>query len=541
MEELEAGQKPDLAQRLAACSEDTDADLDWIDELPGEDIVRAMLSASEMDPSFKLEMHVSNPLARRLLTVFSQARQVLTGAEFDAAWERLSFSMDVSVWGGDPFLPVLLPNGTLLVRNHHRVIGIADTPSAVIYGSRARLKRDVGQVLKQARKRDPAGSFLIHRRENGAVVRTRRLPRKLSETGQSILFVNHEIALKRMKALTANLLEPVMSSSRAGRAVLRFFGDHVFVYATHRFDDALDVLLEEFAEAYLTSEDENEPIQAQITPEATRLLETVSSRVRPMLENEENLGVEKQDVMFHHLNKSITEPSWGSYTGRKVADMMRLPAFFAASADRPSGYNDSYTSDAFDLLKSRVWQLSQRYGLQAAVLFIPLNALARSYNDLGDVSAERVERALAPLLAALGTKALYAPANALLEVQHQSLRAFEAAGELGKLKNRACAAVETALAAAGEGLAEDEVEDAARDAIGYGEDYELAVILLPKKKSSKVDLPAWDQEVRLLSGRIEGAVSLHFPRFGLLQSYDRGDDDSGNAFHFTVEAADGVS
>jgi len=51
-------------------------------------------------------------------------------------------------------------------------------------------------------------------------------------------------------------------------------------------------------------------------------------------------GFEKRDVMFHHLNKSITEPSWGSYTGRKVADMMRLPAFFAASADRPSGYND---------------------------------------------------------------------------------------------------------------------------------------------------------------------------------------------------------
>jgi len=66
-----------------------------------------------------------------------------------------------------------------------------------------------------------------------------------------------------------------------------------------------------------------------------------------------------------------------------------------------------------------------------------------------------------------------------------------------------------------------------------------AVILLPKKKSSKVDLPAWDQEVRLLSGRIEGAVE---PALSPASVYcdspdDRGDDDSGNAFHFTVEAA----
>ncbi len=538
MEETETGQEPGLIERLLACADDSDVDLAWLDDVPSEDVVRAILQAAEEDHSFKIDVHVSNALAPRLVSIFSEARPVLTGAEFDAAWDRIAFSMDVTVWGGDPFRPTLLPNGALLIRNHHRVLGISDTPAAMIHADRGRLRREAGRVLKQARKGEPSNAFLIHRGDSGELVRTRKLPRRLSETGQTILFVNDAISLKRMTALHADVLSPVMNSSRGGHAVLRFFGDHVFVYPIFRFEDSFDILIEEFAEAYLDENSEDDSVSVAITPELSRLQEYVSSRARSLLENEDKFGLQKKDVMLYHVHQSITAPRWGSYTGRKVNDMLRLPAVFAASPDRPPGYGEHYTSESFDQQKGDVWQLSQKYGFRAAVLFVPILALAGTHNRLEEVTAAEIEQSLAPLLTTLNVQALCAPANDLLKAPLQMISAFEATGGLGQLASRAHAAAQAALADAGEGLGEDDIKDVVRDAICHQDDYRIAIILLQKKSSTKVDLRIWDKEARLLSGRIDGSVILHVPRFGMLQSYDRGDDDSGNAVLLAVPASD---
>jgi hypothetical protein len=221
------------------------------DEVPG------LLAALTEDPfSALLEVPlVLHEATGAVKEVIDRLRPDPEQAEILA--RRLPISWGMSVWGGNPFDVRVLLNGVVLVRNHHRVLGPSFWQGETLEASPG-LIRDLTEdvaTLRSRNEEDAPCCFLLTRTEDGV--------RLLGEGEEVDLFApswGQTIAvcdlgyedLEDGSPLRSEALRRVGSAARSLIVFLRFFEDRVDLIPAERFDDDLDVFLEELAEGELS-------------------------------------------------------------------------------------------------------------------------------------------------------------------------------------------------------------------------------------------------------------------------------------------------
>ena len=116
----------EFLEALQAACESSDASLEFLDVLDGPTFLERLIQAEAADSDYKLTIPGFYPLANAVIQKFSEARLAVTGETFDAAWSVVAFNFDYGMLGGEVFQPAMFSNGAILIRNHHRVIGIDD-------------------------------------------------------------------------------------------------------------------------------------------------------------------------------------------------------------------------------------------------------------------------------------------------------------------------------------------------------------------------------------------------------------------------------
>jgi hypothetical protein len=530
----------EFLEALQAACETSDASLDFLDALDGPAFLDQLVQAAAADSDYTLTIPGLFPLAQAVIQKFSEARLTVTGETFDAAWAVVAFNFDYGVLGGELFQPAIFPNGAVLIRNHHRVIGIDDKPLAILKVHPRGLASDLRRLFRAADKRKITDAFFLHRIDKNHVVRQTRPPHRLSTCGQTLALIAHDLPIETCKALPATVLDSVRARSRTGHAVLRFFGDHVFVYPTYRFSDDLDVLLEEYAETYLPDEDSGRPLGVEISGSLRRLNAWFSERTLSYLRGQDFAFPDETDVMHFHVAQKTTAQTWSSYSGRKVADVTSLPRFFADCADRPVNYSDEYTEaySDFERLKTRFWDLSVRLKHDMFVVEVPLFNLAPNTVAASSIDAAEIIRQLSPLTP-------FARSLRILQVSQAGKTRLvrlpswlRTSGFADRFSAAASAAEADATAS---GLDDDARAEHIRDTLSHDDTLKLQLVFRKITFKQAIDFRTIHQGLIALSAGWPAGIVWHFPRFGLIQSYWQGELDSGNQDLFCLTGEPALS
>lgn len=165
---------------------------------------------------------------------------------------RFPLSWSMSVMGGEGFEPRPLLNGALLVRNMHRVLGPAMW-DGVILDMSPDLTETLHADLETLRGRNADGDsfcFLLKHDERGARLLGSEETVDVAAPGWGQLIavcaLQQEDLVEGSPLLTRELRR-IGRKARSMVVFLRFFGDRVDLIPASRYDDDLDVFLEELA------------------------------------------------------------------------------------------------------------------------------------------------------------------------------------------------------------------------------------------------------------------------------------------------------
>lgn len=524
-----------LGSLKEAC-DDSDASLDFLDGMEGSAFIEALIAArEEEEDEFPLKIPGTYPIAQALIQKFSQARATVTGETFDQAWALIDFNFDVSVWGGSVFEPVILGNGALLIRNHHRVLGVSDEPAAILKIRPHQLRADLERLFRRATKLEPYEALILHRNDDGSLVRLSRPPRKLSDVGQTLVFIGHEAPVTTCRSLTPNVLTRIQKQSRSGHVVLRVFGDHVFLYPLYRFSDDLDVLLEEYAEARFDDADVNEPISIEITSHIRTLQRRFGERTREYLSSSDFPFPDASDVMSFHVAQKTTAASWGSYAGRKASDASNLVEFFADQADRPVNYADSFCDPWSDSGRDRErwWSMSAKGRHDLFMIEAPFFAFAPSDQALASLTPASLKSrlaTLAPFVRSMkGVRQSDDEKNRIWSLP-DLLRKSGIVGDYSETTAR----VRRQAAEDMPEASPEEIDDHVAETLIHDPALRLVFVFSGLKNRKAIDFNRLHAALCHLSADLKAGIVWRFPRFGLVQSYADGDLNSGNQALFCL-------
>lgn len=166
--------------------------------------------------------------------------------------QRFRLTWAVSVMGGPGFEARPLLNGVLLVRNMHRVLG-PNLHEGVILEADPDLIETLAADLDTLRARNLAGDpscFLFTHDAQGARLIGSEEPVDLAAPGWGQLIAVCAFSgedLEGEAALQCEALREVAARARSGVVFLRFYGDRFDLIPASRYDDDLDIFLEELA------------------------------------------------------------------------------------------------------------------------------------------------------------------------------------------------------------------------------------------------------------------------------------------------------
>lgn len=455
--------------------------------------------------------------ANALLELFAQAQPEVTGKVMEEAVSALQISLDYGVWGSDTFMPKLLPNGAVVIRNHHRVIAIDESPSLRLQVCNTELRAELAKVLQGI---DPQASdeaaliefSIIHRQPDGSFVRTRTLPEQLSDWGQTLVFISHGMDLSDSDLLNDAGIDSVCEHSRTGTAIVRVFAGFALVYATYRADDDFDTIVEEYCEHGFY--DFDEPEQVDISQDLGRVKSSVMRRTEDRIENSD-LKRPKSGIMRHYFDEiMLSAHNWKSYASRKAQQVNCFTPFFHESPAQPVHY---YAA------RDPYWTLSEEFGHQLAVVSVPMEA----FSDIDDFEHNFAEVIESRLFDAVGF-----PSHQTL-LQTEEIDWWQGKDDVHSLDSEVAQTwikaradeMRQQLSETMAGDPDSDESEALREILVYG-DVQVRVALVFDDKPDYVQL---NELMKRISGQVDGGGNLSVPLVGFCQGYDCGGYDTGNA------------
>lgn len=455
--------------------------------------------------------------ANTLLQIFEEAQPEVTGKVMEEAVSALQISLDYGVWGSDSFMPKLLPNGAVVIRNHHRVIALDESPSLRLQVCNTELRAELAKVMQhidpQASDEEAMIEFsIIHRQPDGSFVRTRTLPEQLSDWGQTLVFISHGMDLSASDLLNDAGINSVCEHSRTGTAIVRVFADFALVYATYRADDDFDTIVEEYCEHAFY--DLDEPVEVNISQDLERVKSSVISRTEDRIENSDLKRPNSGIMRYYFDQMMLSAHNWQSYASRKAQQVNCFTPFFHESHDQPVHY---YAA------RDPYWTLSEEFGHKLAVVSVPMQA----FSDIDDFEHNFAEVIESRLFDAVGF-----PSHQTL-LQTEDIDWWQGKDHVHGLDSEVAQSWVKARADEmrqqfSETMADDpdsDESDALRDILVYG-DVQVRVALVFADKPDYVQL---NELMKRISGQVDGGGNLSVPLVGFCQGYDCGGYDTGNA------------
>lgn len=202
--------------------------------------------------------------------------------EAEALARRFPLTWAVSVMGGPGFEARPLLNGVILVRNMHRVLGPNLHEGVILEGDPDLLEAlaaDLETLRARNRDGDPSCFLFAHDAEGARLIGSEE-PVDLTAPGWGQLIAVcafTEEDLEGEAALQCEALREVAARARSWVVFLRFYGDRVDLIPASRYDDELDILLEEMA-AYDLGEALEEGAELQTPLEGEALIAGIIER-----------------------------------------------------------------------------------------------------------------------------------------------------------------------------------------------------------------------------------------------------------------------
>lgn len=295
-----------------------------------------------------------------ILKKINEARLILTGAEFEIILSTIEPDADIMVGGGSEWMPKILPNGSILIRNHHRVIALSESIAGVLDISNKKLYNDLKLIHKYAKENldveDITSFNFLHRFKNG-VAWTNKIPSKLSDFGQTIVFISQNFIelVKQSKLISLNniifnpLILNVANESRSGHCVLRVFKNKTFLYSTYRAADEYDTILENFS--YYLGDFPDEDIYVKSFSTKT---EFVRNYIQSTLKENSDFEIfhTKTLIKNHTLKLLIEDKFYNEFSNKKTWQVTSFVPFFAKDWDKPTIYYEENIP---------FWNISQKY------------------------------------------------------------------------------------------------------------------------------------------------------------------------------------
>lgn len=354
-------------------------DFDSIDSIK---LVKAIAGSKHLGKKFVLtNPHSDSERLNLLLDKYNEARPKVTGEIFDKAFNALKISFDYGVLGAEEFQVKAFVNGSILIRNHHRVIAIDKRPHSVVRVSSQKLRKELNTWVKSIPESDGGVDpfFMIHREEpkNGvysasSIVMTKSVPKELNEFGQTLVFFGKGIDTSGISCLSGADIPGCKENSRIGYVMLQVFRDFVFVYGMFRASDEYDVLLEEFSSAGFFEYDE--PVKVKF-PSHDDSLEYIGSMVLELAQNASVGYLDATDAMGYYIKSRLTDPyNRSSYAREKYKQICCItPRFHHHWATPVSFFNNG--NQYLDISK----ELDHK--------IVVLNLTRQSFNDLTQIGS----------------------------------------------------------------------------------------------------------------------------------------------------------
>jgi len=345
------GNEKEFAKALFAAKsiEEMDGYPDDLDGFDAVSLVKAVASIHKRKgEKFSTNPRTDSDRICALLEKFHEAQPKVTGEVYEQAFGAIDMSFDIGVMAGEVWQVKLFYNGGVLIRNHHRVIGINTRCHTVIRIDPAKFRRELeAWSVKLAKKKhgDVYPFFLLHRLEDenikyrhAKLVMTKQVPESLNTTGQSLVFFGEKCDPESIPSLADSGIKECMEKSRSGFAVVQIYGDLAFIYGTFRATDEWDVLLEEFASC--TFEEYDEPYEVRIT--AGRDYELLADRADELMSISGLSYLKSKGVTGFYLNQLVKAHDTQSYIGKKATDINNIDVRFGPRVNKPYFDKDDY-------------------------------------------------------------------------------------------------------------------------------------------------------------------------------------------------------
>ncbi len=463
-----------------------------------------------------------------------EVRLLIPGKDFDDFWDIFSASVDISVWGSDTWAPRILPNGAVLIRNHHRVIGIDEQTSGELQIDNITLQKEVSQletfVKTQMDLENLSFHFHIINRNEEGFNWTLNTPEKLSNYGQTLVFVSNTVLEEAKNSgkfddehfIFNETIETTANSSRSGHAVLRVFKTTTFIHGTYRAGDDYDSILENHS-YYLGESPDDDIFDEIISPDSTRINFKVSQDLKS--QDEPELFDKNIFKKSRTLKLLIEDKLYHNYSHTKTNQIMEFSALFGSQWDIPSSY---YINNI------PFFEYSEKYDHRVIVLescwsFLPDLSNAKSFiEDLLTNVTSIVDNSLVKAYLPLPKNAEY---NKEKDIFDYGTKEFE---------SRINQIIKSLNALFNDYTKEnpheeDEKETAEKDYLEYeGYEFEFSLIFITNETPNVVEAHKYGlNSSKYFNG---SSTNLIIPAYGFFQGYCDGELDTGNSSQFLTES-----
>ncbi|MDC0338383.1 hypothetical protein OAN33_02480 [Flavobacteriales bacterium] len=216
-----------------------DEDFDGLEKLNWEEInvaelVFNIISTKNEDTLGAQLSGVEGSIWFRLLQKIASINKIWAAAVIT----KLKPNLFYGIWGEDEWTPRVMWNGTVLIRNWHRVIGLHFEGIILL------TEDELANALNDFDKINSNHKWGITAKD-GQIINVQSSS-DINLLGNNIVGIDHVDGLVNSILLTHDLVEKALANSRDSIAI-RFFKKGIIVYSTRREDDELDFALEKLA------------------------------------------------------------------------------------------------------------------------------------------------------------------------------------------------------------------------------------------------------------------------------------------------------
>lgn len=475
---------------------DCDADW-WPEDLAAMDaiaLVEKIAERAEYD-SCTVNVAEGEEGVNVLWAKMSEAAHRVDHETLNTAMQAFELTADVVVVDGDGFAPRLMPNGSLAIRNFHRVLLISERTRQEVVVDSGALRRE---LVELARTGDNAKAVsVVHRGLGGEVHVGRAVPVTLSTVGHSLIFVHASADLAKAPTLVKSGLKEI-----GGWVMIRVFGDRCYFHALDRGSDDLDTLVREYGAWGPAGEAaDRDAREFDLVVGDVAMREWFRSRSREIFESY-GLELFPEDSPMHSPILTMIN----AYADEKRSQLT-FPPFFGPDSDKPVFH--------VERTNFRYWDISVAYQHRIAVVEFSVGGSEQMILASRTLASE-IDHLFTPMKQ-LGVSFKLITSDNDAAVTPDDLVAIDTEKAASELARKSSAVQ------AHSGKAHSAQSNAGST---------LCVVLV---FPTIVDVQALDGFLLTATSERCGRADLHVPGLGLMQAYDCGNHLDGNGGRFIVK------